>query len=663
MTNYKNFKAIIVDTETYSDNELRGVSVQSYLSSEEADFQSLAFSVVDSTNPEGSVFGVDKRYHRDKLPILKDFFKEKIAEGYYFVAHNYTFDKEVFTKILVPKYGFPMPKKWQCTAALCRVFQIPAKLAKACQYMGLKHQKDAIGKKLIQEFLVPDKDSYFKPLLTSRDELALLDYCMKDVASTREIYVALYSRLMSCKDQVKFYDTYLGLDDDMNTRGLSIDVKLCEKLDAVCEVQEKKLFDKFYNAKVDTPVNLYAPADLKEGLKRAGVLLADTQRPTLAALDLTKLAKPAADLIRARLTVTRPGPKKVPAILDNLVDGKVYSLMLLYGAHTGRWSGVGIQVHNFPHKILGKKHKETLDLLEKLQNKRALPKGMNYADVVSDLVPACLIPDKKKVMIKADFSAIEARIVFWLAGQEDALKAYREKADIYKQFASYIFQKDVSSITFQERFIAKQAVLGCGYGMGPERFAATVNKFGVLEKPLDESTAKHYVMKYRTGYGQVLRLWNKLESKFGLALNSETPPSSKPPFFKDEKGQKGTLYCVLPSRRQIYYNNCSFRYNEGFVGEVTAFGNVRKTHFYGGKFLENIAQATAGDLLVNACVNLPSWIEKLFTVHDELVCQVPKERAKEAKEVIYKAFTTPPEWASDLPLDAEVEIVRRYSKS
>jgi DNA polymerase len=329
--------------------------------------------------------------------------------------------------------------------------------------------------------------------------------------------------------------------------------------------------------------------------------------------------------------------------LATLIDtqermGSIPVPLKYYGGHTGRWSGLIFNLQNLPSK-------------SRIRNTLRAPEGFT--------------------LLICDSASIEARIVLWLAGQEDAIQAYREGRDIYKIMAASIYNTTYEEVTKDQRTLGKLACLGLGYSMGANKFQATCKIFGV---DITHSEAQKIVTTYRTTFYQVPALWKLCESYLPLmkADHCEAMPESVGSGWGDQFQSQERSYnpayqpntvlyfgeeCIeLPNGLRLHYPNLhQTEYEEWFYNE--------KTKIFPGSMVENVVQALAriviGEQILRAHREVGPVV---LTVHDEIVCCVPKEGAEAKLPKLLEIMRTPPSALSTLPLDAEGRISDFYLK-
>jgi DNA polymerase len=294
------------------------------------------------------------------------------------------------------------------------------------------------------------------------------------------------------------------------------------------------------------------------------------------------------------------------------------------------------------------------DLVSEIKRKDLETFSLFYDDVmgwISKAIRGMFIAEKGKKLLIADYNAIEARVLFWLAEEEKGLTAYREGRDIYADTAKAIYNKQ--SISKDERQLGKITVLGAGYGMGAVKFATTCATYGVV---VDASLAEKAISRYRALYNAVPRFWRNIEQAAVTTVQTGKSTSvGKISFSMD----RGTLLCLLPSGRSIAYNQARVdgtRLKFWAVNSVTHQWEEDET--YGGKLCENVCQAVARDILAEAMFRAErKGYPIVMHVHDEAVSETDKPL-----DGLVKELEVVPAWARGLPLKVEGFTTERYRK-
>lgn len=256
-------------------------------------------------------------------------------------------------------------------------------------------------------------------------------------------------------------------------------------------------------------------------------------------------------------------------------------------------------------------------------------------------------------MIDADSAQIEARVLAWLAGQEDLVQAFFNKDDVYKQMASRIYEKPVDEIDKDERFVGKTTILGAGYGMGAVKFQAQLKTFG-YDMKLDE--CRRVIDVYRSTNSNISGFWRRAQK----ALEGLERKESSYLGVNDLLEFVGNESAVrLPSGLLMRYD--ALEYEQGDKGPEYSYKTRRgRTRIYGGKVTENVCQAVARCIIGEQMLRISKRYRVVLTVHDSIVCCVPEEEVQEAQAYVEACMRWVPDWANGLPIDCESGIGRSY---
>jgi DNA polymerase bacteriophage-type len=261
---------------------------------------------------------------------------------------------------------------------------------------------------------------------------------------------------------------------------------------------------------------------------------------------------------------------------------------------------------------------------------------------------------KGYVVIDADSSQIEARIIAWLAGQDDLVTAFGNKEDVYKIMASAIYNKPVEDVNKEERFVGKTTILGAGYGMGAQRFQDQLKTSGV-ELTLDE--CKHIINTYRSTYSKIPDLWAQAQTCLEAIHTNKHADIGAVPVLEFSSADKGfKLPNGLWQRYDTLYKRSKSDGYDEFVYK-TRKGDVK---LYGGKLVENLCQALARCVIAEQMVKISKRYKVVLTVHDAVACIAPKVEAVEAQQYVEECMRWRPEWAKTLPLNCESGLGNSY---
>lgn len=494
-----------IDFETYSPEDLKNYGAFKY--GEHPDTEILVAAISkDGCDPlVWSVMDPDP----DALLMLQ----EAVESGRPIFAHNAQFEFAVAKYCWGKTFGFAPPalEQWRCTASLCRLAAIPDSLEKAAQFLGLNHQKDKEGRRLIQLFSVPQKPKEADPRTrihwheAPEDFKKFCEYCAQDVRVEELIH-----RKLQLLDNESPGHKGFHADLRMNDRGIPVNTRALSNANLLIAEYSDRLVPAFQEAtsvpggSVTLPVTTQrkapkvVPLDdgflpsqremMMEFLKDRGYDADNLQEPTVAhwlenlGMLLTEEAYKALEIYSP---IQSASIKKIPAMLDmSCRDGYVRGGLHVYGAiRTHRWAGRGIQPQNFARPTVG-----FTDLAYDMVNN-----GCSIADIEDNIGPlyavltSCVrhfIQPHNGNVLQADYSAIEARVAPWLCNAETTLEMFRRGDPVYEQMAVRIFNVALNEVAGEQRFVGKQAVLGCTYQMGPPKFRATCEKYGYT--PSDE---------------------------------------------------------------------------------------------------------------------------------------------------------------------------------
>lgn len=618
-----------------------------------------------------------------------------------FHAFNASFERAIWNEIMVKRYGWEtIPiERWHCTAARSLCNGLPASLKKSAEALRLQNQKDDQGHKVMLKLTKPrketknDKRKWFDDFYLFEK---CIDYCEQDVEVEYEIQEYTYP--MTDKQLANYH-----LSEEINDAGIPIDLEAVDNALVLLEEHKRRLQNKLLrltDGKVKTARSVQA---LKEWLFDLGEI--SSVKETLNKDDVQDLldrgvSKKVKKVLTIRKELSQSASDKVRKMrLMACRDGRVRGGHIYHKASTGRFAGAGLQPQNMKRGF--KDPEEIEKLIGWLSNDydtfSILLDETGYGDVntvIAKLVRSFIKAQKGKVFYAADFAAIEARILAWLADESEALRIFHNKECSYLRMAERIYGATPGSFTKEkhadERQMGKQTVLGCGYQMAGGTFAATCAGYGI---DIDEDEGHRIVGIYReanprtcgvrekwtetkggtkrTVYGRILKdgLWQRMEkAAIHTTTTKERTRVGKIGFEWDD----GDLRMVLPSKRRIVYR-------EAYVREVeTQFGTRKNTlHFwgvnsqttqwsiqktYGGKLTENADQGTAADIQLAALRRLRNTLyNPVMHVHDEIICEVNKGFG--SVEGVCRTMEELPTWAEGCPIEAEGKEITRYMKT
>ncbi|MBN6205564.1 DNA polymerase [Ralstonia pickettii] len=532
-------------------------------------------------------------------------------------------------------------------------------------------QKMSAGKALIKLFCTPTKPTKrngnrTRTLPHHEPEKWVLfkDYCIQDVEVEKEIENKLASFPVPQQEQ-KLWE----LDQQINAYGVKVDRELIDGALYINDLSTAQLTEEATQITgLDNPNS--AP-QLKDWLEKQGVEVENMQKATVETLvDVTE-----GDVKRAleiRLELSKTSIKKYVAMEEAVgEDNRVRGLLQFYGANrTGRWAGRLVQVQNLPRNYLS-----TLGLARELvRGKKAEAIKLIYGnvpDTLSQLIRTAFIPSEGNVLLISDFSAIEARVIAWLSGEQWRLDVFQTHGKIYEASASQMFGVPIELISkgnpeYELRQKGKVAELALGY----QGASGALISMGALNMGLTEEELPDIVKRWRSSNRRIQDLWYSLENAALSVMRTGHPVGIKGLILARESDiQKGLdfLTITLPSGRKLYYVKPFIAENDFGKDAIHYWGmnqttrKFEKISTYGGKLVENVVQAIARDCLAVSLMRLElAGYQTVMHVHDEVVLDVPKEAAD--LERVYELMSAPIDWAPGLPLAADGFIADYYQK-
>lgn len=633
-----------VDIETYSSRDIKQTGVYAY--TEAPDFEVL---LIGYSLNGGPVVVLDMTLPDDDKGFRKMLVDPTVKK----TAFNANFERTCLAKW----YGVPMPpEQWDCTMVRALSLGLPASLEKVGQALGLPEdqQKLKTGKELIRYFCnpcKPTKSNNMRIRNLPEDNLAkweeFIEYNRQDVITERAIRGILNSGWTG--------EGHLWcLDQRINDNGVRLDLDLAHKIVDYDENHQKALKKR---AKELTGLdNPNSQMQLKSWIESKGIPC-----DSLAKADVAKMLETVRDpdvreVLQIRQLTSKTSTKKYKAMLNAACDdGRLRGILQFYGTRTGRWAGRLVQIHNLPQN-----HLPDLELARSLvKNKDFETLEMLYdstPQVLSELVRTAFIPSEGCRFVVSDFSAIEARVTAWLAGEQWRLKVFEDGGDIYCKSASRIYGVPVEKhgINGNLRQKGKVAELACGYGGGVGAMKRMDSTGAVPEEEM-----QRIVSDWRKASPKIVKMWHKFENCAYDTIMGKGPTSYRGiGFYTQDIGEHRFLAVNLPSGRFIFYADP--RVVDGPHGpRITYMGQDQTTRqwkqidTYGGKLTENIVQAIARDCLAGVMIRVANaGYQIVMHVHDEIILDVPKED-KNALEKVNAMMSEPIAWAPGLPLKGD----------
>lgn len=638
-----------IDIETFSSVDLQKSGVYRY--SESPDFQVLLFGYAAD---EGEVKVVDLA-NGEQIPeeIISAIYDPEVIKW----AFNAAFERICLSRY----FGVQLPpKSWRCTMVWSAYMGLPLSLEATGVVLGLENQKMKEGKELIRYFSIPCKPTKANDERTrnlpchAQEKWSLFkEYNKRDV----EVELSIKEKLSKFPAPDREWENYI-LDQQINDRGIRLDMGFVR---SAIECDGKFRNEHLVKAKDLTGLeNPNSTQQLKEWLNENGLTVESLSKASVKEL-LEYTEGEVGEALQLRQELSKSSVKKYSAMEAAVCsDGRAHGLLQFYGANrTGRWAGRLIQVHNLPQNHLP-------DLAEA----RKLVKSGNFDAVemlyesvpmvLSELIRTAFIPKENNCFLIADFSAIEARVIAWLAGEKWRQDVFATHGKIYEASASQMFHVPMEEITKGSplRQKGKIAELALGYGGS----VGALTAMGALDMGVHEEELLLLVRAWRNANPNIVKLWWDVDKAVFNAVNEKIRIQLGRLVFSYESGM---LFIRLPSGRRLSYVKPRIDINkfgnEGItyegIGEAKKWQRIES---YGPKFVENIVQAIARDILAEAMQRLNSAGYKIVMhVHDEVVAEA--ENPDELDRMCEIMGRTP-EWADGLLLRADGYVCDFYKK-
>lgn len=592
------------------------------------------------------------------FPATVEFYKGQIR------AHNAAFERLILWYICGTAHKL---EQFYCTAAQARANCLPGALEDVGRAVSSQMKKDHRGSQLIRQLSMPRADGSFNedPKLMAE----MIAYCEQDVRTMRAVSKAM--RDLSVLELADYH-----INERINDKGVLIDRELVKAARRFASVEMNEIQDTVREVTNGELTSVRSPKMRQWVYDRVGprarqIMQKDNKtsidksvRAGLLALDDPEEIPPdVMDVIQCADDIWASSVAKYQR-LDNLADVEDHRVRGAFvfngGSATGRASSYGAQVHNFTRKCA----KEPEAVRQAMvRGHEIVPKyGKRVTDVLKGMLRPSLIPSEGKVLVVADWSAIEARCNPWLANDpltQGLIGVFADGGDIYIREAAGIFRKDESEVTPDERQIGKVAILSLGYGGAVGAFNNMARAYGIT---MGERQVRGIVDAWRRSNIWAVNYWGALENAYLRAIRNPKREFSAGRVTYMHDGTH--LWYALPSKRILCYPFAKIEGDE--VTYVKASWKPAadakewpRARLWRGLAAENICQATANDLLRHSLRQLDDVV---LHVHDEIVAEVDKTDAESYAQKLKEIMCTPPEWAAGLPLNAEVKIMERYGK-
>ncbi len=650
----KTMKKLSCDIETFSDVDLIRCGVYKYADSPNFEMLLFAYAVDD-----GDVHIIDIA-GGEELPekIIQAIKSDTVVK----TAYNAQFERVCLSRYLkLPDGEYLNPQSWYCTAVQAAELALPLSLADVGSVLGLERQKMTEGKELIKYFCVPCKPTKSngnctrnRPCHDINKWETFKKYCMRDVDVERQIADKLKMYPISDEEHRLYV-----LDQIINDRGVLVDSELAEQAVKLNSIQTAVAVEQAYM--ITGLENPNSVTQLKQWLKEKGVEIESLSKKSVKSL-ADETDGDVSEMLKLRLLMAKTSAKKYEAVIRSVCsDNRVHGMMRFCGANrTGRWSGNILQPQNLPQNhlpdltlardIVKDGDFEMLDMM-----------FGNVPNVLSELIRTVLIPKPNHRFIVADFSAIEARVLAWIAGEQWRIDTFKNGGDIYCASASKMFKVPVEKhgVNGELRQKGKISELACGYGGS----VGALKNMGAVEMGVQENELQGLINDWRNANPHIVRFWYEVGNAAMKAIKEKTTvPLGKLVFAYE----RGILFIRLPSGRRLSYIKPRIGTNR-FGGDSITYMGINsakkwdRLETFGGKLTENIVQGTARDLLANALINAANaGYDTVFHVHDEIICEVPNGYG--SVDELCKLMCIKPEWADGLPLNADGFECEYYKK-
>ena len=660
-------KNLHIDIETFSSEPIADTGAYKYAQSN--DFEILLCAWAFDNDP---VQCIDLA-QGEELPewFIDSLTDETVTK----CAHNASFERICFTMLLrrqgvLKQDEWLDAKQWKCSMVQCARCGLPLSLDQAGAALGITQQKMKEGKALIQLFCVPHKSKTTSGIFGEHQNRVLPTdqpdkwetfkaYCIRDVEAEREIAQSIDWYPVS-----DFEQNLYAIDQQINDRGVLIDSKL---------VQNAITIDATYKARLNIEAVKLSGLENPNSVGQLKTWIAEQTGIELTSLnkdDIPDLKKQITDKRVLRILDIRNELRKTSCQKYTAMktvagpDWRARGVTQFHGSRTGRWAGRLVQMQNLPQN-----HINDLDFA-----RQALLDGdvelieMGYGNVpyvLSQLIRTAFIAPEGKTLAVCDFSAIEARVIAWMAGEEWVLEVFRNGGDIYCATASNMFKVPVEKHGQNShlRQKGKIAVLALGYGGGVD----ALDKMGGQRQGLSRDEEADIVRKWREANPNIVAFWRQLEAAAKqVCVTKQTLHVGTLTL-----AMHGTTMTIaLPSGRLISYpdmqpctnrfGNASLKYR-GVNQETHKWGWIET---YGGKLTENVIQATARDCLAETMTEISDSLHLpiIFHVHDEIISEIDTDCQNEQMAAIKDAFAKTPSWAPGLPLNGAGYITPYYKK-
>lgn len=591
------------------------------------------------------------------------------------VAHNALFEQVITRNVLGKKYMYSRKElqeipvsRWTCTASLSRSIGLPGNLEGAGAALGLAHQKDKEGHRLMLKLTKPKRPSKKDPSTrhsNPEDYKRLAQYCKRDIAAEVDLFMKLPS-LPPKERQIWL------LNQEMNLGGFKVDRKLVKGALKLIDIETNKM-DGEVKAITKGRVTSARQRDefLYYLLRHEGMELPNLQAGTVQhALEQKKYtSENSKRLLEIRNSTSKSSTAKYKAFeIRSRSDGRARDNTIFFGAHTGREAGTGLQPQNLFKTVLSREDLEAGLKLIRNGDVHAIQSIYERPmDLYASALRSCIIADDGCTLDVGDFATIEVRVLFWLCGNQRGLDALASGKDLYVEMAGKIFKISQDAVTKTQRQLGKTVVLGAGFGIGWKKFLQSCKQ---QKLEVSEALARSAVEAYRDTHKRVTIFWSNIEKAAIKAVQNPTK-KYRLGYLTWEKSHD-FLTVTLPIGRKLHYYKPKiimkktpwdqFKPCLTYLTQNSVTKKFERQESWGGVLTENVVQAVARDLLKEALLRIKADGKRqiILEVHDEIVCERPKTVSN--TEEFIKLMQQVPEWCPGLPIKVEAWSEPRYRK-
>ena len=643
-------RVLEMDIESYSDVDLIKCGVYAYADSPAFEILLFAYSF------DGGETQIIDLAQGEKLPaeVEEAIFDVSVTK----TAYNANFERTCLSK----HFGrYIPPESWHCSAVQAAMLALPRSLEDVGRVLGLDEQKMKEGKELIRYFCVPCKPTKANggrtrnlPCHAPEKWEQFKTYCKRDVDVEKSIRRKLHNFPIP-ESEMALY----RLDQRINDRGVLADMGLVRQAIACERIHKEVVTKRAYELTgLENPNSV---AQLKDWLGDKGMEAESLSKKAVAEM-IAETDGEVEELLRLRLLMAKTSVKKYEAMERSVCsDGRIHGMLMFYGANrSGRWSGKNVQIQNLPKNDI-----------PDLKLARELVKQGRFEDiellydstpnVLSELIRTAFIPKPGCRFVVADFSAIEARVLAWLSGEQWRLDVFTSHGKIYEASASSMFHVPMEEITKGSplRQKGKLAELGLGFGGA----AGALISMGALDMGLAENELSPLVAAWRKANPHITQFWWEVDAAAIKAVTEKQKTKAGKIIFEYKSG---ILFITLPSGRKLSYVKPRMAVNkfgrDGLTYEgISENKKWSRIETYGPKLVENIVQGTARDLLAEAMLR----VEKkgypiVMHCHDEIIAEVPEGSG--SVDEMCEIMAVQPKWAEGLPLRADGYQCNFYQK-